>query len=470
MAFGALVGSARGAPVFAVSSTLDEPDATLDGNCVSTPSGLCTLRAAVQEANFAGTATVTVPAGLYVLTRNVVGTDDGSVGDLDIGLSTTDPTKSKAANVTIVGAGADRTIIDGNGSHRVVDIHDDLVDGRGVATISGVSIRDGQTLNDLDSVASHWHGGALHNHGQLTLSDSTVSDSNSTKSGWGGGGITNASSGVALLQNVTFSNDATAAHGGAIENLGAMKLFNVTISQSSAPATQGGGVYGGGASTRLNNTIVAEDTTGGDCAGTIVSVGNNLAGDATCAFAGPGDLNSTNPLLAAVMNTAGSIWVYALQSGSPAIDAGSGPYNGGTDTGCLATDERGVPRPQDGNADGIAVCDIGSYEAQPGLITVTKRLVPTYDPGRFNLLIDGTVYATNVGDGGTTGPIAVLPGSSHTVSETAGTNTILSRYVTTIRCSNGSFARGTSLSGVQAGAGSTVDCTIENTRRLYRVP
>jgi len=157
MAFGALVGSARGAPVFAVSSTLDEPDATLDGNCVSTPSGLCTLRAAVQEANFAGTATVTVPAGLYVLTRNVVGTDDGSVGDLDIGLSTTDPTKSKAANVTIVGAGADRTIIDGNGSHRVVDIHDDLVDGRGVATISGVSIRDGQTLNDLDSVASHWH-------------------------------------------------------------------------------------------------------------------------------------------------------------------------------------------------------------------------------------------------------------------------------------------------------------------------
>ena len=179
MALALFVGSARAAPIFTVNSTIDEPDAALNGSCVSTPSGLCTLRAAVQEANFAGTATVTVPAGLYVLTRNVVGTDDGSVGDLDIGISTTDPTLSKVANVTVVAAGADRTIIDGNGNHRIFDIHDKN-GSRGVATISGVSIRDGATFNDKDSVASHWHGGAIHNHGHLTLINSTVSDSTST--------------------------------------------------------------------------------------------------------------------------------------------------------------------------------------------------------------------------------------------------------------------------------------------------
>jgi len=461
----AFAGPAGAAPPFTVNSTLDEPDAVLDGNCVSTPSGKCTLRAAVQEADNAGGGTINVPAGVYVLTRNVVGTDDGSVGDLDIGLNPANPLQSKTSTVTILGAGADKTIIDGNGAHRVIDIHDDTVHGTGTAIIVGVTIRNGDSLDDLDSVASHYHGGGIHNHGHLTLENSTISNSSSTKAFWGGGAITNASTGVALLQNVTISQDSTSYRGGGIENLGSMKLFNVTIAQSTAPAASGGGVFNS-ATARFNNTIVANDT-GGDCSGTMTSVGHNLASDATCAFGGTGDLNSMNPLLSPVMNNSGSIFVYALQNGSPAIDAGSGPYDGGTDIGCLSTDERGVSRPQDGNADGTAVCDIGAYELQPGSMTVTKTLVPTYDPGRFNLQIDGTTYASNVGNGGTTGPVTVTPGM-HTVSETAGTNAILSRYSTTIMCSDGSFGVGTSLSGVQADSGGSISCTIKNTRRVYK--
>jgi hypothetical protein len=49
-------------------------------------------------------------------------------------------------------------------------------------------------------------------------------------------------------------------------------------------------------------------------------------------------------------------WLYALLPGSAAIDAGYSTY-------CPATDQRGVPRPRDGNGDGTAECDIGSYEA-----------------------------------------------------------------------------------------------------------
>ena len=62
--------SAYASSTFTVNSTLDEPDATPgNGVCASTPSGACTLRAAIMEANaLAGPDTVTVPAGVYTLT------------------------------------------------------------------------------------------------------------------------------------------------------------------------------------------------------------------------------------------------------------------------------------------------------------------------------------------------------------------------------------------------------------------
>lgn len=52
----------------------------------------------------------------------------------------------------------------------------------------------------------------------------------------------------------------------------------------------------------------------------------------------------------ALANNGGFTQTHALLAGSPAIDAG-------TNTGCPATDQRGVSRPQG------TFCDIGSYEA-----------------------------------------------------------------------------------------------------------
>ena len=100
-----------------------------------------------------------------------------------------------------------------------------------------------------------------------------------------------------------------------------------------------------------------------------------------------------------------------------------------------------------------------------GSITVTKRLVPGDDPGRFDLKIDGRVEGTGtaVGDGGTTGTIAVDTGR-RTVSETAASGTSLDDYTTQISCRNGASeigGKGSSLA-ITVRRGDGWICVIEN--------
>ncbi len=50
--------------------------------------------------------------------------------------------------------------------------------------------------------------------------------------------------------------------------------------------------------------------------------------------------------------------------GSPAVDAGETVCTDANGVP-LTTDQRGLPRPVDGNNDGIVNCDIGAVELQP---------------------------------------------------------------------------------------------------------
>jgi len=341
-----------------VNSTLDEPDAAPgDGQCVSTPSGVCTLRAAVQEIDPGGT--ISVPAGLYVLSipagpEAVPGAPlDPTRGDLDI-----------TKELTIVGAGADQTIIDGNHDHRILDIHA----GGGFAHVHKVTLRNG--MAELSGPTQHIHGGLIHNHGQLELTESTLSGGLAVAAGpWGGGALTNAGNGTATLRNVTIAQNTTTYFGGGIENGGTLTLSYVTLANNSAPANQGGGIASGvgffqgtAGQATLGNTIVAFNT-GGNCTGpTVTSSGWNLENTATCPFINTGDQFGKDPLLSAVNNAQGSIFVEALQAGSPAIDHASPLF-------CEPTDERGVLRPQEGDGVSPAFCDIGAYERQPAAVT-----------------------------------------------------------------------------------------------------
>jgi CSLREA domain-containing protein len=314
---------AGAAPPFTVNSTLDERDAATDGQCVSTPSGLCTLRAAIEEINnLAGSGNVTVPAGNYVLT----------LGDIDI-------TRSPA----ISGAGAGSTFVSGGGSARVFETM-----AGAFAYVEKMTIRNG--VGGASTVfPGHIHGGAIHNHGTLILVDSSVTDSTAST----GGGITNASTGVLTLVNVTITGNTATAVGGGLENLGAATLANVTIARNSAPSAAGLFTT---RSVRINNTIVALNTPqdcGGGVAVEAALSGNNLESGSSCGFTAPGDLMNTDPLLGALASDG----TLPLLPGSPAIDAGDS-----TPTNCPRHDERGVARPQDGNNDGTAACDIGAYE------------------------------------------------------------------------------------------------------------
>lgn len=96
-------------------------------------------------------------------------------------------------------------------------------------------------------------------------------------------------------------------------------------------------------------------------------------------------------------------------------------------------------------------------------LTVVKKLDPTTDSGKFNLLIDGATKATNVGHNGTTGAQTVTLGN-HTVSETAGTGTTLSNYISKINC-GGADVNDTTTTVSFASGDSDKTCTITNTKK-----
>lgn len=298
-------------------------------------------------------------------------------------------------DLTIIGPGTSALAISGNNASRVFRVGDGVT-----VSIYGMTIRDGNaatttdgggilntgtlTLNNVivTANAATDDGGGIYNGtgGILTLTDVTISGNMATEDGGGvyvydgtvtmtgvtvngntagrfGGGIFNGK--TITLTNVTISGNTASSKGGGFHNVVTATLTNVTISDNS-----GDGFFQDGypsTNATFKNTIIANNTAA-NCylIKALTSQGYNLSSDNSCAgsFTAPGDLNNTNPLLGALADNGGATQTHALQSGSPAIDAG-------TNTGCPSADQRGVTRPLDGNGDGSATCDIGAFEYNP---------------------------------------------------------------------------------------------------------
>jgi hypothetical protein len=149
------------------------------------------------------------------------------------------------------------------------------------------------------------------------------------------------------------------AVGGALNMALAATLLNDTLDENAVIGASGAGgnVNASPGPVSLKNTIVAGGAAvnGPNCAGTVTSAGHNLESTtpSQCGLTpAQGDLIGANPLLASLQFNGGPTQTQRLLAGSPAINAGD-------NSGCPATDQRGVARPYG------PACDIGAYEVAP---------------------------------------------------------------------------------------------------------
>lgn len=225
-------------------------------------------------------------------------------------------------------------------------------DGAGIANSGSMRIDSSIVASNVLSNSSSGRGGGIANFGTLEIVNSAIITNSNSNSSNLGGGIWNTAG--LFITNTTISGNAAngfAHHGGGIASIsGTVSLLNDTISNNSVSGfnSDAGGVYQSGGVFSLHNTIIA-NSGGGNCGGSLSSVGYNLSSDATCALAATGDLTNTLAVLGPLANNGGNTPSHLPLAGSPA-------KNNGDNAGCPSTDQRGQPRPYGGQ------CDIGSLE------------------------------------------------------------------------------------------------------------
>lgn len=389
---------------FTVTKTAD----TNDGVCSASD---CSLREAIVAANAApGPDTILLPSEIYTLTLTGAGEDNAATGDLDI---------REALTLTV--AGPTPAVIDGNQLDRVIHVALTLASftasnlviqggyfagsegggglyNQGTAYLWDVSVSNGNAT----ALAS---GGGIRNAGTMTIWNSLVSGNHTAN---GGGGIRN--SGTLTLINTTISGNSSLEEGGGLKNTGTLSLYNVTVINNVADSDQNGVGDGGGLVTtsgtiNTRNSVIAgnwDDTPAGtkhpDCSGSLNSQGYNLIGNDTgCSFTtATGDQRGTggspiDPLLGPLQNNGGVTLTHLPLPTSPVIDTGN--FTGCVDQAGnpLTTDQRGAPRPVDGNGDTLAVCDKGAAEFGSTPPTPTPTVTPT---GTASLTPTATATAT----------------------------------------------------------------------------
>jgi hypothetical protein len=310
-------------------------------------------------------------------------------------------------SITLHGASAASTIIDGGQQQRVIRIDylpatnvlvrnvtlrngtGGILSGAGPLTIQDSVIRNNQgdpnsgvnrdgggvfgfgpvtIVNTSIYSNTALYGGGVYARAPVTITQSAIYDNVAE---WGGGVTLSMANGdQARIVNSTISRNTTQFGVGGVYNEtpnSVLTLRHAAVVFNRSTDTQSPGIgIGANMAVRMEYSIVANNSGpagSAQCAGVgnYQSLGYNVASDSSCRLTAAGDRPGVDPLLGPLRNNGGPTWTHAIGPGSPALDAG----NNAT---CLSVDQRGQPRPVDGDGDGVAVCDIGPYERAAGAL------------------------------------------------------------------------------------------------------
>lgn len=388
-----------------VNDTGDAADANAGNGICATSGSVCTLRAALEEAN------ALAACGTVIIKITATGT---------ITLGSALP--AIARNVHITGPGASSLIVSGNNSVRPFTINSGqtvtisaltIANGRDVAQGGGIRNSGTLTLNNCAVTGNTApQGGGIENDGTLTMTNCTVSNNTQTGTGFGGGmaifGPTT------TLTNCTFSNNQAVGDGGAIDlEAGTLTLTNCTIANNQSTGSGSGGLNAAGGTSILKNTIIANNTAAGDAnikgvvdgSSSFNLIGLGYSGGLTSGVQG-NQVGVANPGLAPLGNYGSATPTRALLPGSPAINAG-------TSSGAPATDQRGSAR--------VGATDIGAFESQGFTLAVASgNNQATVINTNFANPLAVTVMASNTGEPVNGGQVTFTPPGSGASANIAG--------------------------------------------------
>jgi Ca2+-binding RTX toxin-like protein len=240
-------------------------------------------------------------------------------------------------------------------------------DGSNSNTRTYVYLTDSTISNNASILGG---AGINNNSGSVIITNSTI---NGNKAGGAGGGVLN-DYGFVGTYNSTISGNTGSLGAGILTSIGGTYLENTTIANNVVIYDKGAGLQLGPVLTRIENSIIS---------GTRGSLGVTGVQDAEISYCDQctvkiegvniiprSNLTSSkvlknNPELGSLANNGGPTQTHLPQAGSPAIDA--------TTTG-LATDQRGVKRPQGSKF------DIGAVEVQVTNLTSPNNTVDAFDP------------------------------------------------------------------------------------------
>jgi CSLREA domain-containing protein len=343
---------------------------------------------AVMEVNNSSVLSNTAGEGAGIYNRNVTEINNSLI---DSNASTTNGggINTLLGTLTVRGSRiSDNTVQNGNGggifsnfNNIKVTLTDTVVfhnripgSGGGIAGSGAWEISRSTIAKNQSLIAG---GGGVYAAGIFTITESTISENTATH----GGGIVNRA-GLTITNSTVSTNSVTGPGGGGgiyndISGGGdTLNLVHVTVAKNTAQVAAG--VRNETGTLNSRNSIFADNTSTNsapDFFGTLTSQGYNLLENPSGATVGgvtTGNIIGQDPLLGALIVHGGPTATHLLLRGSPAIDQAD-------PSGLIPTDQRGFPRPKDGDRNGTLLPDIGAVERNP--------------------LLDGTVLFDYDGDG-----------------------------------------------------------------------